>query len=709
MATRRLVIFVGDDFAGQAPASGLVGPLAGYAQAQTNYKVWNSGAVAWQNYWPGNNGSSVFGPEILLRQNANGFGALELLYLFKYSASGILGGWDNSKDDVGVANAGTNYVAFKPELRQAAFTNLMTQLGGALATILASGDTAKVEAFVLAFGVVDAIASTGQKSFCENLLSLFRKVREKAEASLGLAPGDLDAVPVRLLKIPGPGIPPASGFARMNWDVIKQQTELAAEMLNGVVVPTDSAQLLSSSYYHDAVGEIEVGGNLQRSIFGPAAVASEPANPNDLYLILGDSKLEGDEASDTYPGYLSGGLPTQIWNPHASTSGRFELLTIDNCRPCNIGDMFGPEATFAEAAQQSNRRPTFIVKACQANYLIPSGPSDSTLFPFYDESVGSWDWRSFYSRAILGWASDAAYSLSRFSLTGRLRGIVIGLGTYDAWAGSGKLVGSALALLVQRLQAWAKRKLLTNEDVPVVFVLPDTRDGKGATAQMVADARDSIMALPGARYYDPSGLAKDDDGNYLSSSWLLMGAQVFSALAAQTFKPGAVPLFSPDRAYLIAGIRLRDVPTEANAQEVIDEAILSVKASFYRRLGQDRIDAIKSVSFTRNPNSEAEYLRLLAQTTETKAVRMELMRTMPMSFMDGNVTDQIWQKEAAFRAATGAALASEQKQLRLEIDQALEVLAGKVELTEEQRAKVMVFEAEEDDSEDIGGCQGGVL
>lgn len=709
MATRRLVIFVGDDFAGQAPASGLVGPFAGYAGAQTDFKVWNNGAAAWQSYWPGNNGTTLFGPELLLRSNAPGFASGELLYLFKYQANNaVLCGWDNSKNDTGGSNAGTNYSSFDPELRQAAFTGLMTQLGTALATIPAAGDTAKIEAIVLSFGVLDALAPGGQRGFADALVNLLTRIRARVEEVLGLTPGTTASAPVRFIKIHQQriGVPDVKGTS--NWDVVRQSTELAADLIGAKVVSTDAVQLLSGSCFPDVTGTIEISGNLQKSVFWTPAVAAEPNNPNDLYLFLGDGRLEGDGVVGDPPAYLNGGLPTQIWNPLRSIGSRFETLTIDNCRPCNFGDMFGAEATFAEAAQQFNRRATYIVKACQANYLIPSGPVSPQLFPFYDELAGDWSTRSFFARAIHGWAADAVNALNRFSLSARLRGIVLSIGTWDAWAGRGDLVGTAARLLIASLQAWAKKKLLCSDDVPVVILLPDTRDGKGATAVEIGKARDGLMGL-GVRYFDPSSLTRDDDENYTTSSWLLMGTELFAALNSQTFKPAIQPLFSPTRAYLVSGIRLRDVPSETNAQDVIDEAINTVKANFYRRLGKERIEAIKTVAFTRTPSTDEEYLRLLAQTTETKWTRLELMRTLPMSFMDGNVTDQQWQNEAAFRAATGAALASEQKQLRNEIDMAMDVLAGTSEITDEQRARVIVFEGEATSDDDDCGIRGGVL
>jgi hypothetical protein len=149
------------------------------------------------------------------------------------------------------------------------------------------------------------------------------------------------------------------------------------------------------------------------------------------------------------------------------------------------------------------------------------------------------------------------------------------------------------------------------------------------------------------------------------------------------------PLFIADLATLKPKLRLSGVPTTSDADDIINEAILVARQKFYRELGVSRVAALIALPFNENPTTENQILRAVANSTEVLMVRCELMRTMPMMFMDGNTQqDQIMQDEALFRDTTSAQLEQMKLQCELEIQQNLDLLIGDEDLASETTIRV---------------------
>lgn len=137
------------------------------------------------------------------------------------------------------------------------------------------------------------------------------------------------------------------------------------------------------------------------------------------------------------------------------------------------------------------------------------------------------------------------------------------------------------------------------------------------------------------------------------------------------------PLFVANVATLKAKLRLSGVPTDGSADVLIDEALLVVRAGFYRDLGRSRVQSIQALSFTENPETDNEVLRAAANSAEIKWVRAELMRTMPMQFVDGNAdAQQLYHDFGAFREATQRQLDEERVRLMDDVREALSLLRG---------------------------------
>lgn len=147
-----------------------------------------------------------------------------------------------------------------------------------------------------------------------------------------------------------------------------------------------------------------------------------------------------------------------------------------------------------------------------------------------------------------------------------------------------------------------------------------------------------------------------------------------------------VPLFVADLDTLKAKLRLSGVAAPSGAEEIINEAILTVRAGFYRDLGKSRIDTLLAISFTETPETNDEILRATASLTEVKWVRSELIRTLPMLFMDGNAQQaQIYHDEAAFRDASQRQLDAERERLLADVRDNLDVLSGDESIGSEVR------------------------
>jgi hypothetical protein len=149
------------------------------------------------------------------------------------------------------------------------------------------------------------------------------------------------------------------------------------------------------------------------------------------------------------------------------------------------------------------------------------------------------------------------------------------------------------------------------------------------------------------------------------------------------------PLFVADLATLKPKLRLSGVPSTSDADDIINESILVTRQKFYRELGGARITVLLAMAFTETPTTDNQILRAVANSTEVLMVRCELMRLMPMMFMDGNADqNQIMQDEALFRDTTSSQLEQMRMQCELDIQQNMDLLAGDEEIASETTIRI---------------------
>ena len=194
----------------------------------------------------------------------------------------------------------------------------------------------------------------------------------------------------------------------------------------------------------------------------------------------------------------------------------------------------------------------------------------------------------------------------------------------------------------------------------------------GIIATDVSSMRDDMFALEatGVAVIDLEPLPKVD-GVHLNTLGTRQLAEALYRVAAGTQVSMVEPLFNPNMDMLRAALRLSKLAPDNDALKMIDRAVLDARGMFYGALGQSGIDNINSVSFTLSPKTPAEHVRVFAAGVEIKAVRLELMRSMPTMFVDGATPIQTWNEEGAFRDASTLRLRDEIKRLTEDVSNGL--------------------------------------
>lgn len=144
------------------------------------------------------------------------------------------------------------------------------------------------------------------------------------------------------------------------------------------------------------------------------------------------------------------------------------------------------------------------------------------------------------------------------------------------------------------------------------------------------------------------------------------------------------PLFVSDLATLKEKLRLAELPTVSAANPILDEVILVSRLEFLRRLGEARVGVLIALPFTENPLTEDESVRALANTTEVKLVRCELLRRLPTAFMDASgEVNKSWNEEAPVRELGAMEVESEISRCQEEIEKDMQILSGQNDIGNE--------------------------
>lgn len=135
------------------------------------------------------------------------------------------------------------------------------------------------------------------------------------------------------------------------------------------------------------------------------------------------------------------------------------------------------------------------------------------------------------------------------------------------------------------------------------------------------------------------------------------------------------PLFVADMDALKAPLRLAGAKDTGGAVAILDQAVLTVRAGFYRRLGAARITVLKATATTDTPTTTAEILRVTANSTEIEWVRAELLRLLPTLFQDASGDAQdIWNREAPFKGQSQPSASKQAADIMVRVQANLEFL-----------------------------------
>lgn len=132
------------------------------------------------------------------------------------------------------------------------------------------------------------------------------------------------------------------------------------------------------------------------------------------------------------------------------------------------------------------------------------------------------------------------------------------------------------------------------------------------------------------------------------------------------------PLYNESKDALLLRARIKTVD-DVQSVALIDQSIQEVRLGFFQRLGKTRAKTITGYSYTENPDSDEEVLRVTAAATEANWLRYLLIQRLPHLSMaaDSTVRD-LWNEEPLTRDS--GYLNEYLKQLKEEIDKGMGAL-----------------------------------
>lgn len=147
------------------------------------------------------------------------------------------------------------------------------------------------------------------------------------------------------------------------------------------------------------------------------------------------------------------------------------------------------------------------------------------------------------------------------------------------------------------------------------------------------------------------------------------------------------PLFVASMEVLLSLLKLNQVEGEGSTLQIIEETLRDVTVSFYRKLGHDRVVALKAITIVDPPTTDNEYLAILARITERKWVKLKLLRELPILFANPGNQFSEYNEEAPYVESSEGQLNSLIKALSQEIEENLELLSTEETATNETTIK----------------------
>lgn len=155
------------------------------------------------------------------------------------------------------------------------------------------------------------------------------------------------------------------------------------------------------------------------------------------------------------------------------------------------------------------------------------------------------------------------------------------------------------------------------------------------------------------------------------------------------------PVFVADFDTLKSELRLGEIKSDGNSEDLIRQALRNVRLGFWRSLGDSRIQTIKAWTLVDDPSTDQQYLRHLANETEVMWTKYYLTWTLPMLFQDSSAEkDMVWNEEPIFRNMSSRNFDKLRKELWDTITNNLDLLSGDEDAESETTINVKTFSPE---------------
>lgn len=652
MASVPVYILLGGENAEGGNSAAALTSYPQYEGEQAGYKIWNQISGEWELYNAGVNSApsslvdvTRFGPEASMLEKMQARDPEQpLIYLFKLAVVGSV---------LGPLTGEPNWSPAMEDL----FTDFQNQWQAAV-NALPLGDDPGVRAVFWVQGEGDASGLVAT-AYAPLLKVLVEEIRST------LPPVDM-AVPFIIGKLHSHQ--PDDAAKPDFLEVRRAQAEVGGDFEAARAVGTDDLSLKVDDLLYDVGGTIALG---HRLFEGLAVVEGEQAEePGEdappaedateeitapLFIVIGSANAVGHAPIGYLPAYLQGPLANiRLWN---TAQGQFNDLQAG-------GSVFGPELSLAHELRRFENKTIYMVKVASDN---------NTLAPwsFYD----NWTRLGSLYEGMVEAVRAAVQSNPDLGI--KIKGVFFIHGELDALDyPTSQLYQAYLEILVRHLRQ-DLNEFLAGGRLPFIIAQ--------AHKETAGDQIDFVRAAQQARFdsdplvgiYDTSGLTFLIDSIWFDAeSVVKLGGELAKAFEDQ-LGTQVIPLFVPTLTELKARLRLTGVPKGADAHAMISDGVLGAREIFYRRLSQTRVEQLRAFPRTRHTMSSEEHLRQIAEQTEVKVVRLDLMKSMPVLFQDSSaVALQEWNQNGILRAARLKEKSDQLNLLQAEIEENFQILAG---------------------------------
>lgn len=685
MAVVPCIVLIGDlTMGGTRPASELAAINPTWTASQSDGYIWNYATSSWQRLEPGVNTSGNDTPHTYWGVEAR----LRKLLTTEYAPGKNVYFLKKAVDRSQLSLDTDYYSTWSEKGSGSLLSDLISDLSTAQSALV--GDTLKVEAIVVSIQTYDS-TGVSWRSYAEMMRSLVDNLRSKITVSLGTIRNDGGPCPIVLIE-PNYGYqgPDTEKLFRLCHTRMQLQ-QLASEANRVAVVRCH--QLAYVSEFPSATSIVTLADRVVAAMRAPTAKVDVSSPDARINLWIGDDTIEGHAPNGSLPSHLQSALTGAfIWSPF---KGTFQTLQVgvnnvnsssstDNL--LGAGTYHGPEPYVADFFRTSlgssyTIKGSFVgaLGAANTRTLDAGGPphNDPLLLTWSPGARGQ-----LFDLAVRGWLRSGIDWIRNTSKKPKLDLVVISIGSNDLQAYcTPEAVPAAVLDLIQSTIRFAAEENISTTATKFVVLIPSSSLTPGAAldamrsklAEMSEDEDvpaafvdlGSFSALPGSISLDAAGNAA-------------LGQAIIDAYRAAPILTAAVaPLFVSSKDELRKALRMSQIAPDSDALKMIDAAIQTASVMFFRQLGADRISVLRSIPYPNTPYTDLEYLRVLAAQTEIKAVRAQLLRTIPLMLMDGSIATGSWQQEAGFREGNNVLLLRDElKRLEAEIASGMDQLSA---------------------------------